>query len=183
MSSTRFSTKNHSPYLPSDFWALGYTQSTIVVPFEHYAPLARANSNTWKVPIYVGKAVPKGARKGGFGLGADPGIVLYSRLTKHANTIGEAENLDLDDFACRFLVIEDIWIPLGESLLIEMFAPLWNTTLDGFGINDPGGGRRDQRRSGWDTIHPGRSWAELHPPNDRTVEELSVIVTHALGEN
>ena len=35
--------------------------------------------------------------------------------------------------------MDDIWIPLGESLLIEMFVPLWNRILDGFGIHDLGG--------------------------------------------
>lgn len=118
-------------------------------------------------PIYVGKAVPAGARKGGYGLGADPGQVLYKRLDEHASSIEQAENLDLSDFRCRFLVVDDIWIPLAEALLIEMFSPLWNRKIDGFGNHDPGSGRSNQQRSPWDTIHPGRPWAEkLQPPSN-----------------
>ena len=32
-----------------------------------------------------------------------------------------AENLDVDDFECRYLIVDDIWIPLGETLLIGRF--------------------------------------------------------------
>ena len=53
-------------------------------------------------PIYVGKAVPAGARKGGFGLGLKPGRDLYKRLREHAESVEQAENLDLADFRCRF---------------------------------------------------------------------------------
>jgi hypothetical protein len=36
---------------------------------------------------------------------------------------------------------------------------LWNTALDGFGINDPGKGRQEQKPSDWDVLHPGRTYA------------------------
>jgi hypothetical protein len=51
--------------------------------------------------------------------------VLFRRLNEHAQSIAQAENLELSDFSCRYLVVDDIWIPLGESLLIEKFAPIW----------------------------------------------------------
>ena len=112
-------------------------------PFKAYAPLVEQNRTAVKrgvpeTPIYIGKAVPAGARKGGFGLGASPGLVLYNRLSEHADTIREARSsLDLDHFRCRYIAVEDIWIPLGESMLIEMFSPIWNKLLDGFGNHDP----------------------------------------------
>ena len=107
--------------------------------FPSYAPVAAHNrDNRFSWPIYVGKAVPAGARKGGFGLGISPGTVLFGRLKEHAKSVNQAKNLDLGDFSCRYLVVDDIWIPLGESLLIERFSPLWNKSLDGFGIHDPG---------------------------------------------
>jgi hypothetical protein len=134
--------------------------------FPHYAELAKYNKNdVYQWPIYVGKAVPAGARKGGFGLGADPGQVLYTRLVEHSETIDRAKNIELSDFRCRFLVVDDIWIPLAESLLIEMFSPLWNRKIDGFGNHDPGKGRYQQQKSQWDTLHPGRSWAEKLQPH------------------
>ncbi len=127
--------------------------------FPHYEPLSNANRE-WIKPIYVGKAIPEGARKGGLGLDMPAGNVLYKRLNDHAKSIKEVTGLKIEDFACRYLIVDDIWIPLGESLLIEMFRPLWNVVVDGFGNHDPGSGRYNQQRSAWDILHPGRSWAE-----------------------
>lgn len=128
--------------------------------FKAYKPLAERNRNgRFEAPIYVGKAVPPGARKGNFGLESDPGPAMYNRLREHAESVSAADNLRLDDFFCRFLVVDDIWIPLGESLLIAKFSPVWNKLVDGFGNHDPGGGRYQQMRSKWDTLHPGRAWA------------------------
>lgn len=47
-----------------------------------------------------------------------------------------------------------------EAALIQLFRPLWNTIVDGFGNHDPGKGRYNQAKSDWDVIHPGRAWAE-----------------------
>lgn len=128
--------------------------------FEAYKPLAAKNKNgKFEAPIYVGKAVPPGARKGNFGLNSPQGTALYRRLQEHAESVQLAENLKIEDFYCRFLVVDDIWIPLGESLLIAKFAPIWNKLIDGFGNHDPGNGRYRQMRSKWDTLHPGRAWA------------------------
>ncbi len=141
--------------------------------FPAYRKIAERNLNDqWAAPIYVGKAVPPGARKGGYGLGEAPGEVLYRRLREHAESIQQAENLAVDDFKCRYLVVDDIWIPLGESLLISMYSPLWNQFLEGFGIHDPGKGRYNQQRSLWDTVHPGRTWAARLNPNPRSPDEI-----------
>ena len=69
-------------------------------------------------------------------------------------------------------MVEDIWIALGEALLISRFTPVWNTTLDGFGNHDPGKGRKDQRRSKWDILHPGRKWADKLAHRTETYNEL-----------
>jgi len=152
--------------------------------FAPYAPISSANAKgNFGKPIYVGKAVPAGARKGGFGLDADPGTVLYNRLAEHAQSIKQAStNLNLADFKCRYLVVDDIWIPLGESLLIQMFTPIWNHVVDGFGNHDPGGGRYNQQRSPWDMIHPGRSWAEKCQPNLKTEDQIIASITDALAQ-
>lgn len=133
---------------------------------------ARNKNNQFSAPIYVGKAVPPGARKGNFGLDSEPGSVLFKRLREHADSIRLATNLNIDDFYCRFLVVEDIWIPLGESLLIAKFSPVWNQLLDGFGNHDPGGGRYGQARSKWDTLHPGRAWALRCAERVETQEQI-----------
>ena len=145
-----------SPFIGAGIYAIYYLGS-----FSLYAELVEKNrGEQYLCPIYVGKAVPAGARKGGFGLGADPGQVLYKRLAEHAASIEQAHNIDLADFRCRFLVVDDIWIPLAESLLIEMYSPLWNRKIDGFGNHDPGKGRYNQQKSAWDLIHTGRPWAD-----------------------
>lgn len=140
--------------------------------FQGYEVIAERNRNQrFGVPIYVGKAVPKGARKGG-DLEATPGKVLYNRLKQHAKSIEEASNLDIADFHCRYLIVDDIWIPLGESLLIAKFNPLWNKLIDGFGNHDPGKGRHAGLRPRWDVLHPGRPWADRCQARDETAEQI-----------
>lgn len=151
--------------------------------FPAYKPITDKNKNNkFGCPIYVGKAVPAGARKGGFGLDAPAGKVLFQRLNEHAESISETQNLKLDDFRCRYLTVDDIWIPLGESLLIEMFSPLWNKVLDGFGNHDPGKGRYEQQISPWDILHPGRAWAAKLKPGRPKEEILQAVVFHLKGK-
>jgi hypothetical protein len=112
------------------------------------------------------KAIPTGGRKGN----VDPevsskGTALFSRLEEHRKSIEQASNLDIRDFSCRYLVVDDIWIPLGESLLIQRHRPIWNSAIDGFGNHDPGAGRIMGARPSWDALHPGRKWAERCAPS------------------
>lgn len=140
--------------------------------FRGYEIIAGRNlNNRFNAPIYVGKAIPKGARKGG-DLEASPGRVLYNRLKQHAKSIEEASNLNIDDFYHRYLIVDDIWIPLGESLLIAKFDPLWNKLIDGFGNHDPGSGRHAGLRPRWDVLHPGRPWAERCQPRDESADQI-----------
>lgn len=157
------------PFIGAGIYAIYY-----IGDFEPYALMTEANRNDqFQWPIYVGKAVPPGARKGGFGLGADPGTALFKRLSEHYESVSAARNLNQDDFYCRYLVVDDIWIPLAESLLIEKFQPVWNRILDGFGNHDPGKGRSEQQQSPWDELHPGRTWAEKLNPAANSSEVWS----------
>jgi len=135
-------------------------------------------------PIYVGEAVPEGYRKGQLDLypGQKPTYKLYHRLRHHAKSIGEIENLSIEDFRCRYLVVEDIWIPLGEALMISTYAPVWNKVVEGFGIHTPGK-RRPQNTSAWDTLHPGRPFVKKLnlPPNPKTREQLEREVEEFLA--
>ena len=129
--------------------------------FPAYAPISARNvENQFLQPIYVGKAVPKGARKGGLAFDAGKGKALSGRLNQHASSITEAGNLDLADFHYRALTVDDVWIPLGENVVIEKYQPLWNRVIDGFGNKTPGKRRATQRRSSWDVLHPGRKFVE-----------------------
>jgi hypothetical protein len=135
----------------SGVYALYYTGS---LPF--YAHIASTELNT---PIYVGKAVPTGARKGSALASRESGPELQRRLREHTKSIEQAENLALDEFQCRYLVVVPVWITLAERFLIDHFRPLWNTLIDGFGNHPPGSGRQGMRRPRWDIVHPGRPWA------------------------
>ncbi len=152
-------------------YALYYTGD-----FPLYAPLVEELSPKRGGPIYVGKAIPKGGRKGGLSKDSGQGTALRDRLAIHATSIAEASNLDLSHFFFRALVVDDIWIPLGENAIIEWFKPVWNLALDGFGIKVPGKGRLKQRASDWDTLHLGRKLALGLSPNARTAEELEARV-------
>lgn len=128
--------------------------------FAPYSAVAELNSGgVFTQPIYIGKAIPKGGRKGGLTKDASVGVALADRLRQHAASIDESENLDLSDFYFRHLVVDDIWIPLGENMLIETFKPVWNRAIDGFGNKDPGRRRKTQFKSPWDVLHPGRAFA------------------------
>jgi hypothetical protein len=142
-------------FIGSGVYAIYYTGN-----FDLYSPLTVVNRIQYDLPIYVGKAIPIGSRRG---QGGKEGNSLYKRLGEHAKSIQAVENLDLADFHCRFVIIsheEDALIPPIESAIIKQYNPLWNAWVDGFGNHDPGGGRYNQARSQWDVIHPGRKWAE-----------------------
>ncbi len=139
--------------------------------FPLYDPLLKSKFGV--KPIYVGKAVSPGARKGKILLDEKESVSLYSRLKEHADSIQEVDNLNLSDFLCRFLTVDDIWIPLAETLLIAKYSPIWNLVVEGFGNHDPGKGRGNQQKSRWDMLHPGRRWAEKLRPNVRTIEQIT----------
>lgn len=124
-----------------------------------FVPYARIKSLDSSQPIYVGKAVPRGARKGRTRGQASTATELYSRLNQHARSIEATGNLRLSDFTCRFLVVTPLWITMAERFLIENFQPVWNVWLEGFGIHDPGSGRHAGEVSWWDALHPGREFA------------------------
>lgn len=158
---------------PDKFIGAGVYALYYIGDFPAYRALSEINRNDkYLCPIYVGKAVPDGARKGGQGDDVDPGFALYKRLNDHAKSISAANNLDISDFRCRFLAVDDIWIPLAESMTIERFKPVWNCLLEGFGNHDPGKGRRNMMMPSWDCFHPGRAWATGLMPNVKTAEQL-----------
>lgn len=152
-------------------------------PFPAYKRLAKANKDECAVPIYVGKAIPTGARKGGGkGESDGPSKSLVGRLRDHAKSVRAAQDLDIGDFLCRYLVVDDIWIPLGESLLIARFTPVWNSLVDGFGNHTPGKGRFEGMRPRWDVLHPGRAWADKCAQRTETFDEIVRDVENYLRE-
>lgn len=123
-----------------------------------FPPYTSIRSSDAQIPIYVGKAVPKGARNGAGEL-SPVGYPLHERLREHAGSIDRAKNLRLQDFVCRYLVVTPLWITMAERFLIEHYRPIWNVVLDGFGNHDPGSGRYKGVITWSDALHPGRTWA------------------------
>ena len=154
-------------------------------PFPPYAPIAAANADEPRWPIYIGKAIPSGGRKGASLSASARGTSLYKRLTEHRDSIREVEqgsgSLRVQDFQARYLTVDDIWIPLGESLLIARFRPDWNIALDGFGNHDPGKGRYEGLRPLWDHVHPGRGWADRCAVRSESMEEISTKLADYLA--
>lgn len=112
-----------------------------------------------KYPVYIGSAVRENAKQG-FNPRPTAQARLWSRLGHHADSIREVQDAGLDpkfklaDFRCRFLVLNDAYVTLAESVLIATFRPAWNGM--GFGSKVVGGERMTGRPSLWDSLHPGR---------------------------
>src|SRR4051794_36317236 len=91
-------------------YALFYTGD-----FEPYQPVRSPDATQ---PIYVGKAEPPGGRTGI----TRPGVIvraLYLRLAEHSESINAAQNIRIEDFLCRFLVVTPLWVTMAERFLIE----------------------------------------------------------------
>ncbi|QRN94564.1 Eco29kI family restriction endonuclease [Archangium violaceum] len=148
--------------------------------FDIYSPISLKDAS-W--PIYVGKAVPKGARKGERTKSATGmSNSLFKRLGEHRESIDAAANLKVKDFLCRYLAVKELWITMAERLLIERYRPVWNVALEGFGLHNPGKGRHEGKLSWWDTLHPGRPWAK-HLNKTRTPQEAEALVQDFLKLN
>lgn len=112
-----------------------------------------------KYPVYIGSAVRENAKQG-FSPRPTTQARLWNRLVNHADSIRGAVDSGLDpdfrleDFRCRFLVLNDAYITLAESVLIATFRPAWNGM--GFGSKVVGVRREGQVASLWDSLHPGR---------------------------
>lgn len=145
--------------------------------FPPYAPIRSPDA---RHPIYVGKAIPPGGRKGRVTAPGSTAISysLFGRLAEHVASIQAAENLEITDFWCRFLVVTPLWITMAERFLIEHYRPIWNVCLDGFGLHDPGSGRTPVI-SWWDALHPGRVWkAEIR--RTRTMDDAIAYLARCL---
>jgi hypothetical protein len=122
-------------------------------------------------PIYVGKADPESTVAA---LPIEQGLSLTKRLADHAKSIRRASNLEIADFECRFLVVTSGQQTASEDHLLEYFQPVWNKIIKGFGKHGDSAKTRKNQRSQWDTLHPGRGWADEagNTPNAQTAEQL-----------
>lgn len=138
-----------------------------------YKDFHEINRLDFRQPIYIGKAVPRGWRQGR--IPTSSSHELYRRLWDHAKSISAASNLEISDFLCRFMILENAasnLIGTVEAALIRYYKPLCNCIVDGFGNHDPGSGRYNQERSEWDTLHPGRNWANRCAEPAKSIEDI-----------
>jgi hypothetical protein len=138
-----------------------------------YAPLSDTET-----PIYVGQAAPG---QQGAHTARDQGPRLAARLNEHRKNIAKAmSTLDVSDFEARFLVVQSGWETAAEDYLIHLFRPIWNNEtnlLYGLGKHGDSATTRANKRSPWDTLHPGRAWAAHSTEDARAPEQIVAEVT------
>ena len=143
--------------------------------FDIYRPVSRKD-----YPLYVGKADPAELHAVG---PREQGEKLSTRLRDHARSIRGTENLKIEDFECRYLVVKSAWVETAEDHLIEHFRPVWNKEVKvcyGFGKHGDAPETRGNKRSPWDTLHPGRKWAtrEGNAPSVNSDKEIKANITN-----
>ena len=143
--------------------------------FPDYQPIVKTEN-----PIYVGVATPESeAAK----TPREQGTKLIDRLREHRKNIKRAANLSIDDFTCRRLVVATNWEGKAESALIQLFQPIWNKEtrlIQGFGKHGDALKTRGNKRSPWDTLHEGRTWAmgseTIDVEDQKSPEQLEVEI-------
>lgn len=137
--------------------------------FSPYLPISGTET-----PIYIGQAAPamSNARTP-----IEQGAKLSGRLSDHRKNIGKATTtLDLSDFDFRALVVQSGWETAAEDYLIHLFRPIWNNEtgiLYGLGKHGDSATTRANKRSPWDTLHPGRAWAEATTEDAKSVAQIA----------
>lgn len=162
-----FGEVQHRPFYGSGIYALYYHGD-----FDAYQPIKHTGT-----PIYAGRAQPSMRSAT---TPREQGTPLWGRLKEHADSINEAKNLDIKDFSCRYLVVSSGWEDGAEAHLIHLFQPIWNKEMkicQGLGKHGDKSDTRRNLRSAWDTLHPGRPWADDALPNKRSVEEIKADVS------
>lgn len=119
-----------------------------------YNRLLELDGGRMKYPVYIGKAQRENVKQG-FNPRPTERAKLYNRIRQHARSVEQAENLDVSDLKCRFLILQDAYIGLAESVMIMAFRPPWNGM--GLGSNPVGTPRMRGLPSLWDSLHPGRA--------------------------
>ena len=139
-----------APFYGSGVYAIYYVGHSE----KAYKPLSATET-----PIYVGKSTPENANDETV---EEQGQALYKRLKEHAKNIGKTE-LDLADFDYRAAPIQTGMQGAVEEFMIRLFRPIWNKEIKicfGIGKHGDSASTRRNKRSPWDTMHPGRSWAK-----------------------
>jgi hypothetical protein len=137
------------PFLGSGVYAVYYHGQSE----QAYLPLAGSET-----PIYVGKADPKNPYAETL---EAQGPAIFKRLKEHVRSIGRT-TLPINDFQYRYAAIQTGMQAAVEDFMIRLFRPIWNKEIKicyGIGKHGDAAQTRANKRSPWDTMHPGRQWA------------------------
>ena len=158
-----------SPFFGSGVYAIYYRGVGEVA----YSPLSGTET-----PIYVGKANPENPYAETV---EEQGRALFKRLKEHAKNISNTE-LSLSDFQYRYAAIQTGMQASVEEFMIRLFRPIWNKEMKlCFGIGKHGDSAKTRRnkRSPWDTMHPGRKWASDTKDDQMSRDEIcNKVGTH-----
>lgn len=146
------------PFYGSGVYAIYYVGNNE----EAYPPLADTET-----PIYVGSADPTDPNAEST---EEQGQQLFNRLKQHAANIEKTNNLALADFRYRAAPIQSGMQGAVEDFMIRLFRPIWNKEMKicfGIGKHGDKAETRRNKRSPWDTMHPGRKWADATSENQK----------------
>jgi hypothetical protein len=171
--------KRHPLAAIPDFYGAGVYAIYYTGKFAPYEQLSSADH-----PIYIGKADPdEHSAKNALGQGTK----LSVRLAEHAKSIRKAvSTIDLNDFECRFLIVQSGFQKSAESYLIEFFKPIWNSEQKicfGLGKHGDSSETRGNKRSPWDTMHPGREWAASSGQDQKPREQIFQQISEHFTKN
>ncbi|HRX54582.1 MAG TPA: Eco29kI family restriction endonuclease [Verrucomicrobiales bacterium] len=161
------------PFFGSGVYALYYHGKSE----RAYQPLCATET-----PIYVGKADPKDSHAETV---ENQGPAIFKRLMEHAKNIGKT-TLDLEDFSYRSAAIQTGMQSSVEEFMIRLFRPIWNKEVKicfGIGKHGDSSKTRANKRSPWDTMHPGRHWAASSSKNQMERGEIEARIADHFKEN
>lgn len=110
---------------PNQFLGSGVYYLYYVGNYALYKSIAQGNNNVYIQPIYVGKSVPPGWRTAR--ISSSETSDLFLRLREHTRSIQQGANLSIEDFRCRFMILNGIESDLigpVEAQLIRKYTPL-----------------------------------------------------------
>ncbi len=157
-----------APFYGSGVYAIYYHGTTE----KAYLPLSRAET-----PIYVGKTDPRNPQAETV---EEQGQSLYTRLKEHAKSMANA-SLPLVDFHYRAAPIQTGMQAAVEDFMIRLFLPIWNKEIKicfGIGKHGDSAKTRANKRSPWDTMHPGRKWAASTKSDQMSRNEIETRIAN-----
>jgi len=142
-----------------------------------YQPLSKSET-----PIYVGKAVP-GDRQAEHT--EQQGPALWKRLREHLKSIRNG-GLNPSEFEVRYATVQSGMESAVEDFMIRFFKPIWNKEIKvcfGIGKHGDAATTRKNKRSPWDTMHPGRAWADATTEDQRSRKEIEARINAHFGSH